>query len=314
MRQKNENEIYIINHYSEMSTRQIANELHLSIGQVEYYVRKNHLRKGKFKFSEKENKFMQEHYLDMGYKEIASILGYTERQIRGRINNMNLTKIRKINSKYFNKINTPLKAYFLGFIFADGWVVYNEKTRNYELGMELQSKDVYILEKLNEELGGLNIIYHSEPHIGYINEHESHSGHTDYLRVYSKQLVLDLINHGIETNKTKKEIYPIVSDDLFFDFLRGYIDGDGCYWNFKGNYYLHITCSFPNILNYLKDKLDTYGIKTGVYKEKDGKYRLMCTSIESMKRLIPLLYYSPDVFCLERKYDRIKSYLYGLAI
>lgn len=214
---------------------------------------------------------------------------------------------------YFDKIDTPIKAYFLGFIYADGYVVYNEKNGNYEFGMELQSRDRCILEKLNEELGEKNIIYHSDgKDIVVCNGKMAHGGPSDTLRVYSKKLVCSLIKNGVETNKSHKDTYPVVDDDLFFDFLRGYIDGDGCYYNNKNQTYMHITCSSIVPLEYIQNKLINFNIKTQVYKENDHKHRLMCTSYNEMNKLVNCLYYSNDVFCLERKYNKIKHFL-GLA-
>ena len=61
-------------------------------------------------FTDEQEKFMINNYLTMSYKEIGEKLGFTERQIRGRLNNMGYTKIRKINDHYFNIIDIPLKA------------------------------------------------------------------------------------------------------------------------------------------------------------------------------------------------------------
>mgnify|MGYP004581692311 CR=1 FL=1 len=71
-------------------------------------------------FSKDDILFMKTYYKDMPYKEIAKTLGFTERQIRGKINNMKLSKTRKFQSTYFDVIDTDLKAYYLGFIYADG--------------------------------------------------------------------------------------------------------------------------------------------------------------------------------------------------
>ena len=54
-------------------------------------------------FTDEQEKFMIENYLTMSYKEIGKKLGFTERQIRGRLNNMGYTKVRKINDHYFVK-------------------------------------------------------------------------------------------------------------------------------------------------------------------------------------------------------------------
>lgn len=314
MRQKSEKELYIINNYANKSQKQLALDLGIPVSNVQYYVKKNNLRKDKFRFTKEEKDFIKQHYLDMEYSKIGELLGgYTERQIRGCIANMKLRKNRKINDHYFDKIDTSLKAYLLGFIFADGWIVYNPKSRNYELGMELQSQDRYILEKLNEELGNKNIIYHSDPHTSVINGNTANSGPMDCLRVYSKNLVLGLMNNGIATNKSQKDIYPMVCDEFFFDFLRGYIDGDGCYYEYKKHYYMHITCASKIVLSYIKTRLLNFNIETRIYKENDKKYRLMCVNTAEMEKLINKLYYTKDLFCLSRKYVLIKSYLSGLA-
>lgn len=265
-------------------------------------------------FNEEQKDYMIKNYLTLSYKEIGNNLGFTERQIRGWLNNHGYNKNRKINDKYFDCIDTPLKAYFLGLIYADGWICANSNTRNYEFGIELQSEDKYVLEKLNNELGGLNIISHKEPQIRYINGYKANSGHSDVLRIYSKPLVLSLKSNGIETNKTNKNIYPIVPNNLFFDWLRGYIDGDGCYYiNKIVNTYMHITCCSNEPLLYIQDKLKEYNIKSTIYSENSRKYRLMCTDYNSMHTLVNHLYYQDDLFYLQRKYEKIKHLLGSAA-
>ena len=158
--------------------------------------------------------------------------------------------------------------------------------------------------------GGQNIIYHSDPEDVLIcGTQIAHGGHSDILRVYSKNLVCDLIKNGIETNKTLKDVYPIVNDEFFFDFLRGYIDGDGCYYNDNKQTYMHITCASIIPLRYIQDKLNSFGIKTQIYTENERKYRLMCTSFNEMNKLINCLYYEDGLFCLQRKYEKIKHFL-----
>ena len=39
-------------------------------------------------FTAEQNQFMRDNYMSMSYADIANELGFTERQIRGRINNM----------------------------------------------------------------------------------------------------------------------------------------------------------------------------------------------------------------------------------
>ena len=265
-------------------------------------------------FNKEQIGYITENYKTMSYAEIANNLGFTERQIRGKINNMGLTKNRKINDRYFKNIDTPDKAYLLGFIYADGWICYNKDNRCYEFGIELQSEDKYILEFINNELGGLNIIKHKNPTKRVIGNEIANVGDMDTLRIYSKNLVLDLENNGISKNKTLHgNIYPKVNDNLFFDYLRGYIDGDGCFYKNKTHINMHITCSSDIPLKYVKKQLVKYNINTYIYQEKERKYRLVCCNDESMTILVNKLYYSDKLICLKRKYEKIKSLIYGSA-
>ena len=318
-----EQENFILDNYMVMSNEEIAKKLGSNFKREQinsWLIHRGIKRNGQgcvYKnqiFSEKDIEFIKNNYDSMTSSEIGKILGFDAKQIRGKAMHLNLPKKRrKINDEYFDSIDTSLKAYFLGFIYADGYIVYNEERANYEFGIELQSRDKYILEKLNEEIGGKNIIYHSEPQNILVNgEQIAHSGHSDILRVYSKKLVAGLMKNGIETNKTLKDTYPIVDDRFFFDFLRGYIDGDGCYYKDNNNTYMHVTCASIVPLKYIQNKLNSFGIKTQVYTENDRKHRLICTSFNEMNKLVHCMYYEDGLFCLERKYNRIKHFL-GLA-
>lgn len=316
-------EQFILNNYKTMSNEQIATELGegFTRSQINSWLNHRGIKRnglGCFYkqsiFSQDDIDFIKSNYEFMTSAEIGEILGFTDKQIRGKCSDLGLhSKRREINDDYFEKIDTPLKAYFLGFIFADGWIVNRENSGNYEFGMTLSSKDKYLLELLNNELGGKNIIYHRNPQEVLVGKKQiAHSGHCDTLRVYSKKIVCDLMRHGIEINKSLKGTIPIVDDSLFFDFLRGYIDGDGCYYVDNNQTYMHITCGNRIPLEYIQNKLSQFNIKTKIYTENDRKYRLMCTSFKEMKKLINSLYYKNDLFCLERKYEKIKHFL-GLA-
>jgi len=316
-------EQFILNNYKTMSNEQIATELGegFTRSQINSWLNHRGIKRnglGCFYkqsiFSQDDIDFIKSNYESMTSVEIGEILGFTDKQIRGKCSDLGLhSKRREINDDYFEKIDTPLKAYFLGFIFADGWIVNKENSGNYEFGMTLSSNDKYLLELLNNELGGKNIIYHHNPQEVLVCKKQiAHSGHCDTLRVYSKKIVCDLMRHGIEINKSLKGTIPIVDDSLFFDFLRGYIDGDGCYYVDNNQTYMHITCGNRLPLEYIQNKLSQFNIKTKIYTENDRKYRLMCTSFKEMNKLINSLYYKNDLFCLERKYEKIKHFL-GLA-
>lgn len=275
--------------------------------QITGWLNNNGYKKGHNSiFSKGDIEYMMKNYLSMTYKEIADNIGFTEKQVKGWINHNCDRKNRTFNDKYFSEINTANKAYWLGFIYADGWITRNVTRRNYELGIELCDIDEQQLIDFNNELGCVHSINHGH-YEKYICEHENISvTDTVCIRIYSKQIVEDLIKHNVLENKTLKPEYPIVDDDLFFDFLRGYIDGDGCIYvnNDKvSTSQVTITSSHCEVLDYIKNKLSLYGIKSYIYKEKEKKYRIYINHKNAIK-LLDMIYYDKNVQKLDRKYKK----------
>lgn len=310
---------FIRTNYKTMTGKDMAQVLNIKAHQVCYYIRTEvdsanvKRRNKKTQFSDKDIMYIKENYAKLSYKDIADKLGYTEKQIRGKINNLGLFKKRKFNDSYFHSIDTPIKAYFLGFIFADGWIIDKSQSSTYELGIELNSVDRYVLERLNNELGSVHNIKHYGTKNRIILGNTAHCKESDVLRIYSKKIVKDLEFQGVVPNKTKSKIHPTVSKKFFYDFLRGYIDGDGCWYTNKNLLDMHITCSLPQPLEYVQSQLKKDGINSSIYKIKEKKYRLMCYNRESILLLITKLYYSDDIFCLHRKHEKVKKYILGLT-
>jgi hypothetical protein len=125
-------------------------------------------------------------------------------------------------NKYFSIIDSHDKAYWLGFIMADGCIIYNKSQGNYYLQIALKEED-------SHHLGIL---------MGYVSprqetpRHETVSlfgktYHTCKVTWYSKEMVEDLINHGITPQKTNREKIPPLDAQFESSFWRGYFDGDG---------------------------------------------------------------------------------------
>lgn len=256
-------------------------------------------------FDEKQIDFITDNYENYTYKQMSELdlfIGLNEKQIRNKARSLGIKKNRVFNNRFFEEIDTGEKAYWLGFIYADGYVVYNKEKSNYELGIGIHSKDDYILKNLNFLLGDMhNIIYRKR--------NTSFNGY-DYisdiceLRVYSKKICEDLIKHSVLPNKTKENVYPIIEDEkLFFHFLRGFMDGDGCLHRSPTKKILcHFTNSNPDFFNYLKDRLSLLGIHSKIYKEKDLKYRLYLNTPNTQK-LLNKIYNDSNNLKLIRKYQ-----------
>ena len=58
-----------------------------------------------------------------------------------------------INENYFDKIDTPNKAYILGFLYADGGNSSNYDKKRYCITITLQESDSQILYDIKNEIG-----------------------------------------------------------------------------------------------------------------------------------------------------------------
>lgn len=262
-------------------------------------------------FTNEQLQYMRDNYDKKTYREIAKELGFTEKQVRTKINTMGLTKRRKFNDGYFNNINSPNQAYWLGFIYADGYIVDNPKSATYELGMELHINDRYILEELNKDLGSQHIVQNKH---GY-KEFNGYSYETDssVIRIYSKRIVKDLERYNIVPNKTNCSEFPKCNNLYFFDFLRGFCDGDGCIYVNKNNIRVQFINSNREFLEYLSQEIEQrINIHGHIYKEKEKKYRLIYFKSNDVLTLLDNMYHNKNNHFLKRKYEKFKSY-YGFT-
>jgi thymidylate synthase ThyX len=190
---------------------------------------------------------------------------YTEWDIYKILDNHNIEKRNLgrrgiINSNYFEIIDTPEKAYLLGFIMADGNVRRN-------------SPQITITQKENEQWYLLNMIKtFIQPEAKTLSFHD-------------KKIWEDIINKGIIPNKTyefnethAELLWNSINEKYIHDFLRGLLDGDGsirwfyqkensnsksCNICFNGNYH---------ILNKIKQLLkEQYNYETKIHNS-DSEY------------------------------------------
>ena len=164
---------------------------------------------------------------------------------------MSVVKIEG-DQHFFDCIDTEEKAYWLGFIYANGYVIKTAK--NHELGIELSVLDIEHLYKLNHIFNDYYKITKKMKSLNQIDRFNDNVERNKYsemcsIRIYSKSIYNGLISNNIVQNKTKSNIFPKINDKkLFLHFLRGYIDGDGSYIirHIRGNEYPQISIAGNN--------------------------------------------------------------------
>lgn len=129
---------------------------------------------------------------------------------------------------YFQNIDTPDKAYWIGLLAADGCI-----TDDWRVQIGLNIEDRYIIELLASCLGVAELVRERVVnHEGLLGK--SKSTHSCQLRVSSKQMCLDLERQGLVPRKTRVIQISPCAFDYPTHYLRGYLDGNGsiCEKNF----------------------------------------------------------------------------------
>jgi hypothetical protein len=119
---------------------------------------------------------------------------------------------------YFEKINTPEKAYILGFFYADASVLERNPAR---VRIRISVKDRDFLEFILKKMKSDRIIKE------YLVKNGSMIAD---LTINSVKIVDDLIALGCTQNKRNTIKFPNedqVPRKYIYDFLLGYFDGDG---------------------------------------------------------------------------------------
>lgn len=167
-------------------------------------------------------------------REVATISGYSRTFITKIFNENNLVRrtnkenSRKyyLNDNYFNIIDSSEKAYWLGFIAADGYITTKRQGEGQKLGITLSDKDHNHLDKLN-------ICLESSYPVNVYNASTSNYSQDSVfcrLLISSDSMITDLKSLGIIENKTFDLKFPTneqVPDMYIIDYIRGYMDGDG---------------------------------------------------------------------------------------
>jgi transposase len=137
---------------------------------------------------------------------------------------------------YFENIDTPEKAYWLGFIQGDGSVgIYTltapPQRTIYKLTIGLERKDSEHLHLINDAMGYSTCPISHRTTTFTIkggNIPRPHSKSHLSVRVWtSRRLVKDLISHGIEQRKSFKDVDIDLPKGLELPFLCGLLDSDG---------------------------------------------------------------------------------------
>jgi len=205
---------------------------------------------------------------------------------------MSATNVLRI----FETIDTEEKAYWLGFLYADGSV--GSTDNRIELG--LAEKDLMHIEKFRDFIGIPNKI--------------SYRSNTKSYRYCFKSIPCkaDLINKGCIPQKSLKLKFPTeeqVPSDLIKHFIRGYFDGDGWFTNTEDCFQVGIIGTEDFIKGFLDSiEIENKNNKIFTVHREDGAKRYVFGAYQDVLNFLNWIYKDCNVY-LDRKYEHYLDFI-----
>jgi hypothetical protein len=211
----------------------LFSELSKILGRTENAIRAKCFDLSLFKnspWADEELDFVKQNYMEMKTSEISQILNRTMNAIELRAARMGLKKYPyTCDYHYFDDIDTEEKAYWLGFLTADGWINQSKKTNAGVVGIELQYGDINHLKKFNKSISGNYQITDRWRPCAISTKDKEKSHHMCCIRIFSLTMYNSLLNKGFTKDKSYDYCIPSLREDLIRHYIRGYFDGDGCF-------------------------------------------------------------------------------------
>lgn len=253
-----------------------------------------------------ENKVL-EMLSDKTQKEVGKILGISQATVYkiAKRNGVKLPKSRLNMSKiyldisYFEKIDSPKKAYWLGYICSDGCI-------NHSLGkVTLTSKDEEIITKFKEDIGSGHKIDSRDIY----DKRTGKNYHRYSIQVTNSIFVSNILKHGLTDYKPLNTKIPNINKDLIPYFIAGMFDADGCL-SINDNGYVRASLIgtieiLEEIDKYLLDNYAIIPIKKQRVTNNQNTWKSYWYKYS--KNFLNIIYSGDKNIYMSRKYNKFKN-------
>lgn len=267
-----------------------------------------------------KSKYNNKEFLTKKYEElkngnlIAQEIGVSKTLVYRWLRKYGITnkayKRHSVNENYFSDIDTEEKAYYLGFIYADGCIYRGDSENSMVFQINLAIKDKKILEDMNRAFDS------DYPIVEFVGG--CAKSQLCKLKISNTEFCKNLIAQGVTFRKTYECHYPKnLRNDLERHFIRGLFDGDGCIyrnkkrkWN-RMSFHIFVEKEFSKEI---QDRLrEAFGIESHIYNntKSDIIRNLTVLSTKQLEKMYHILY--DDASCyFERKKCIFDFFMQGL--
>lgn len=242
----------------------------------------------------------------MTLQEVANVFGFCVPSIIKLFRQENVMQYSRtelfspdMRVDYFDVIDSPLKAYFLGLLFADGCIFESDSSKR--LCISLIAQDVYLLDLLLSELCCNNSLVYSE------------RDDTFTLAITSDTLCNMLITHGMAIHKQNREAPLGVSDEMLPAFTRGYFDGDGCICTRSSGKCIRTDVSFcgpHKIISFIRDSLvSKLCVANNIVRSENGTHIVRWSAKDDIISIADYLYTHGPSVTMRRKAEKFLKFI-----
>jgi hypothetical protein len=302
---------YLIDNYCYKTNEEIGKKIGRSGQAVSYKAFELSLSINE-DWSDNESNIVKTNYLNKTMNELQELLpGKTKGDILAYCHKLGLTRTKKTCTRdFFNVIDTEEKAYWLGFIFADGYISFSESNMKkgqlattYCIGIKLQWSDREHLKKFNKSISGNYKVFKEISHPDGFRKKTTEAAK---ILVYSQQMYNDL-NKYFDRDKTYTAKFPNIPEDLIRHFIRGYFDGDGCFTFTEKTFDIDFLGASKDFHDGLKDILLKYNFNFNteikINQHDTSIYYIHINKNLDKCRFLDWIYFDCHIY-LDRKYEK----------
>jgi hypothetical protein len=237
----------------------------------------------------------------LSYQGIGAELGVSGQAIRGLLVRRGVAartlsqahRVIECNHNYFSELLDEARAYWLGFILADGSLTEKSYGRTKQISVGLGIVDIGHLEKLRGALQSSHKITIAK---------RDGVDCTAILRISSSELFDSLLGYGVEPRKSAcHKFSERIPADLLPHYFRGYFDGNGGLSRHGTSKWTISNSASQEFLNifvaWVGERIG--GHSAPIYLG-DGIHRVAWSGTHRCREILDLLYRDASVF-LDRK-------------
>jgi hypothetical protein len=226
--------------------------------------------------------------------------------IRRRIPN----KKYNYNEDIFDDLYNEEVCYWLGFIYADGWISLTTK-KSKRLSIELSYKDKNHLQKFCTFIG-TDKLFFRKPKEKKIEGRPVIGTGSYFCTINSNKIVETLEKLGIEYNKTNSfnvTIFKNIPKKYKKYFIRGFIDGDGTIGLTKNDYMTFSFVGNKYMLELISKQISfELNLNERTLYEHGNIHKMAFSGKYQVPKILNWLYKDAKIY-LDRKYDTYQNIL-----